>query len=80
MPAAEVRKMVLEMGEGELNGPHIPMEIDDLEQLGEVLEGWGMKLPTRSSPLDVERALDRYQVWLGGRVAVKRLKGARRDR
>ena len=80
MPAAEVRKMVLEMGEGELNGPHIPMEIDDLEQLREVLDVWGMKLPVRYSPLDVERALDRYQVWVAGRVAVKRLRAARRDR
>jgi hypothetical protein len=80
MPTAEVRKLVLEMEEGELNGPHIPMEIDDLEQLREVLEVWGMKPPVRSSRLDVERALDRHQVWVAGRVAVRRLRGARRDR
>ena len=65
MPATELRKMVLEMGAGELSGPHIPVEIDGLEQLVYVLEDiWDMKRPHRSSPLDVERSLDRYGLGL----------------
>jgi len=81
MPHAEIRQMILEMREGELFGDRIPFELDDLERLGEALETcWRMKRPARSSPVDVERALDRYQVWVSGRVAVRRLGGARRDR
>jgi hypothetical protein len=80
MPHIEIRKMVLELGEGELTGSHIPMEIETLDELADVLDGWGMKAPARSSPLDVERSLDRFQVWIGGRVAVRRLKGVRRNR
>jgi hypothetical protein len=80
MPHAEIRKAILEMDEGQLFGDRIPMEIDDLERLGEALEScWGMKRPARSSALDVERHLDRFQVWGSGRVAVRRLGGARRD-
>ena len=81
MPHAEIRNMILNMEAGELSGPHIPVEIDSLEQLAYVLEDiWRMKLPVRSSPLDVERALDRWEVWTSGRVAIRRLRGARRDR
>jgi hypothetical protein len=71
--------MILELGEGELSGPHIPVEIDSLEQLSDVCDWWGVN-PRRAGPLDVERSLDRYQVWVSGRVAVRRLGGARRDR
>ena len=81
MPHTEIRQLVLEMGEGELTfSAHIPIEISDLEELEQALDVWGMKRPARSSPLDVERALDRFQVWISGRVAVRRLGGARRDR
>ena len=81
MPHTEIRKMVLDLEVGDLFGDRIPMEIDDLERLGEALEMcWRMKRPARSSSLDVERHLDRYQVWIGGRVAIRRLRGARRDR
>jgi hypothetical protein len=61
-----------------LNWPRIPVEIDDLEQLADVLEGWGIS--ARPGQLDVQNALDRYAVWVRQGVAVRQLKGARRDR
>jgi hypothetical protein len=75
---AEIRQAVLEAGEGNLNWPRIPVEIDDLDQLPDVLEGWGVS--RKPSQLDVQRALNRYAVWVGGIVAVRGLKGAKRDR
>ena len=75
---AEIRRIVLEAGEGDLDWPRIPVEIDDLDQLPDVLESWGVKV--RPSPLDVQRALDLHAVWVRQGVAVRRLKGARRDR
>jgi hypothetical protein len=75
MPHTEIRKVVLELGEGELTGSHIPMEIESLDELADVLDGWGMKAPARSSPFDVEGALDRWQVWICGRVAVRQVRG-----
>jgi hypothetical protein len=75
---AEIRQAVLEAGEGNLNWPRIPVEIDDLDQLPDVLEGWGVS--RKPSQLDVQRALNRYAVWVGRGLAVRRLKGARRDR
>jgi hypothetical protein len=75
---ADVRQIVLSMQEGDINWPSIPVEIDDLDQLGDVLDSWGvLKKP---SQLDVQRALDFHAVWVGREVAVRHLKGARRDR
>jgi hypothetical protein len=74
-PVAEIRRTVLEAGEGNLNWPRIPVEIDDLDQLPDVLEGWGVS--SKPCELDVRRALDRYAVWIGGVVAVRRLKRTR---
>jgi hypothetical protein len=75
---AEIRQIVLSTGEGELVWPRIPVQIDDLEQLGDVLDGWGVKVTP--SQLDVQNALDRYQVWVRWGVAVRQIRGARRDR
>jgi hypothetical protein len=33
---------------------HIPMQIEDLDELADVLEGWDMKRLAQSSPLAVE--------------------------
>jgi hypothetical protein len=66
---AEIRQAVLEAGEGNLDWPRIPVEIDDLGQLRDVLEGWGIKaIPGQ---LNVQRALDRHAVWVGRGVAVR---------
>jgi hypothetical protein len=48
-------------------------------QLADILDWWGIRL-ARASQLDVQRALDRHAVWVGDQVAVRRLKGVRRDR
>jgi hypothetical protein len=77
-PIAEIRQAVLEAGEGDLDCPRIPVEIDDLDQLPDVLDSWGMG--PKPSQLDVQRALDRHAVWVGQGLAVRRLSGARRNR
>jgi hypothetical protein len=77
---AEIRKTVLETGEVELCWPRIPIEIDDLDQLADVLEGWGVTRPVGASAVNIERALDRSQVWTAGGIAVRRLRGARRKK
>jgi hypothetical protein len=66
---AEIRQVVLQASEGE----RIPVEIDDLDQLGDILDSWGVV--KKPSQLDVQRALDRHAVWVGGIVAVRKLKG-----
>ena len=78
-PAARIRQIVLTTDVGELEGwPRVPVQISDLDQLSDVLDMWGVR--KKPSQLDVERALDRYAVWVGPGMAVRRLKGARRDR
>ena len=56
---AEIRRTVLEAGEGNLDWPRIPVEIDDLDQLADVLDGWGIS--NKPSQLDVKGALDRWR-------------------
>ena len=65
--------MRLHASEGDIGWPRIPVEIDDLDQLGDILDGWGVA--KKPSQLDVQRALDRHGGWVGGIVAVRKLKG-----
>jgi len=49
-------QIVLTMDVGDLDGwPRIPVQINDLDQLSDVLDMWGVT--NRPSQLDVERAL-----------------------
>jgi hypothetical protein len=75
---ADIRQIVLSMQEGDINWPRMPMEIDDLDQLSDVLDSWG--IVKKPNPLDVQRALDFHAVWIGRGLAVRQLKKARRDR
>jgi len=78
LPEADIRQIVLSMDEGDINWPSIPVEIDDLDEIGDVLDSWGvLKKP---SQWDVQRALDYHAVWVGREVAVRQLRKARRDR
>jgi hypothetical protein len=55
-------------------GSHpIPVEIDGLDQLPDVLESWGTS--SKPSELDVQRTLDCHAVWVGRGVAIRRLSG-----
>jgi hypothetical protein len=75
----KIRQTVLQAGEGNNpDWPRIPVEIDDLDQLGDILDSWGVV--KKPSQLDVQRALDHHAIWVGRGLAVRRLKGARRDR
>ncbi|MET0660821.1 MAG: hypothetical protein ABW110_21990 [Steroidobacteraceae bacterium] len=77
--AADIRQIVLATDEGDLDGwPRIPVQISDLDQLSDVLDGWGVK--NKPSQLDVEQAVDRHAVWIGRGMAVRLMKGARWDR
>jgi hypothetical protein len=75
---ADIRQIVLCMQEGDINWPRMPVEIDDLDQLSDVLDSWG--IVKKPSALDVQNALDRHEVWVGRGLAVRQLKKARRDR
>jgi hypothetical protein len=53
------------------------MEIDDLDQVSDVLDGWG--IAKKPSQLDVQRALDFNAVWIGrgcGSAAEEGTKGS----
>ena len=77
--AAEIRQIVLATDEGDLDGwLRIPIQIDDLDQLSDVLDMWGVR--NRPSQLDVERALDRNAVWVGRGLAVRCVKGVKHIR
>jgi hypothetical protein len=76
---ANIRKIVLTSDVGELDGwPRIPIQIDDLDQLSDVLDMWGVR--NRPCQLDVERAVDRHAVWIGRGVAVRCVKGVKHIR
>jgi hypothetical protein len=74
---AEIRQIVLSTGEGDLVWPRIPIEIDSLDQLADILESWGVGV--RPNPLDVQRAIDLHAVWVRQTVAVRQLRGAQKD-
>jgi hypothetical protein len=67
---------VLTADVGDLEGwPRVPVQISDLDQLSDVLDGWGIR--HKPNPIDVEDALDLHSVWIGQGLAVRRVKSAK---
>jgi hypothetical protein len=63
-PGYRIRQIVLTADVGELEGwPRVPVQISDLDQLSDVLDGWGIR--HKPNPLDVEDAIDLHAVWIG---------------